>query len=123
MYYDESTGELSYFMGRTHHAYDYRFLNWKFDPVQAKFNLIEYKERYTGETGSGTHGQPPNFVIDFSVTPPLWRHLSVTETQKLRASMESAKRHRLADVEFRLAVCNDPIKRADYEDYCKSASD
>lgn len=123
MYYDESTGELDFFMGGSSHAYDYSILNWMFDPVQAKFNLIEYKERRTGETATGTSGEPPNFVIDFSVTPPLWRHLLITETQKLRASMESAKRHRLADVEFRLAVCNDPIKRADYEDYCKRASD
>ena len=123
IYYDESTGELGYFMGGSSHAYDYTNLKWKFDPLKAKFNLIEYKERRTGETGSGTHGQPPNFVIDFSVTPPLWKHLLVTETQKLRDSMESAKRHRTADAKRRMDICSDPIKRADYEDYCKRASE
>lgn len=123
MYYDESTGELGYFMGGSSHAYDYSILNWNFDPVQAKFNLIEYKERNTGETATGTSGEPPNFVIDFSVTPPLWRHLLVTETQRLRYLMESAKRHRTADAKRRMDICSDPIKRADSEDYCTRASD
>lgn len=123
MYYDDSTGELGHFMGVNSQAYDYTNLKWKFDPLKAKFNLIEYKERRTGEMVSGTHGQPPNFVIDFSVTPPLWKHLLVTETQKLKYSMESAKRHRTADAKRRMDICSDPIKRADYEDYCTRASD
>jgi len=121
--YDNSTDEVGYFKGANSQAYDYISLDWKFDPLKAKFNLVEYKERRTGEMVSGSRDGIPNLVIDFSVTPPLWRHLLITETQKLRALMESAKRYRIANVEFRLAVCNDPIKRADYEDYCKRLSD